>query len=402
MKTIHLLSASVLMLFFFLSLNARGQDKTYAIDLSKPEGKTQEVNLSSIAADINYIALETTPDSYITSVFNVIKTDKNLLILDDTDMERKRLLIFDLNGSFKAQIHSVGKGPGEYVGISDVAYDPVNLYITILDAFQKKVLQYSLSGKFIRETLVENRPQNLCYIEPGYFVIISPLQMVKPAQDGKFYNIIVYDRNFTVKKRIASPVKSAVSVDSPYFFVGGVFNYENRLRYKQPFVDDIYTLDNNLNYKVFCRMDFGKYRMPESVYASTESSHNRPSHYREFHSLIESRDFFFIKYGSTGKTPVCLLNKHNGLMSYVSLGIEKVGFGNDFDGSMAFWPRSSSGPDELINYFNAIDLIDYCDKNHVRKFKSKFPAQQKKLFNLLDKLDQESNPVIQIVTLKKN
>jgi len=89
-------------------------------------------------------------------------------------------------------------------------------------------------------------------------------------------------------------------------------------------------------------------------------------------------------------------------MFYVSFGIDKGGFNNDFDGSMGFWPRASSGQYELISYYNAIDMIDYCDKNHVRKFKSNFPAQQKKLLNLLDKLDQDSNPVIQIITLKKN
>jgi hypothetical protein len=55
---------------------------------------------------------------------------------------------------------------------------------------------------------------------------------------------------------------------------------------------------------------------------------------------------------------------------------------------------------ELIAYHNAIDLIEYCDKNKVSKFKSKFPAQQKKLLEVLDNIDEESNPVIQMVKLK--
>ena len=75
---------------------------------------------------------------------------------------------------------------------------------------------------------------------------------------------------------------------------------------------------------------------------------------------------------------------------------------NDFDDSMAFWPDLSSGSDELVRSYNAIEFRETCDKNHVKGFKSKFPAQQKKLLDVLGKLDENSNPVIQVVTLKNN
>ena len=61
----------------------------------------------------------------------------------------------------------------------------------------------------------------------------------------------------------------------------------------------------------------------------------------------------------------------------------------------------STAPDELVQFYNAIDLIEYCDKNNVRKFKSEFSDQQQKLLKILDKIDEESNPVIQVITLKK-
>ena len=76
------------------------------------------------------------------------------------------------------------------------------------------------------------------------------------------------------------------------------------------------------------------------------------------------------------------------------------GFNNDFDGSMKFWPKMSAGNGELLAYYNAIDLIEYCDKNNVKGFKSEFLDQQNNLLKVLDQIDEESNPVIQMVKLK--
>ena len=69
---------------------------------------------------------------------------------------------------------------------------------------------------------------------------------------------------------------------------------------------------------------------------------------------------------------------------------------------MRFWPKLSTGPDELITYYNAIEFIESCKKNNVRKFKSKFPAQQKKLLDLLDKIDEESRKLRELKTDNHN
>jgi hypothetical protein len=393
---------SVLLTAYFLSSNTQGQDNTYKVDLSGKEKGVVNMNLSSIAADVEYIALETTPKSYISRVLQLVKTENNLLILDQTSMKSERLLIFKLNGSFITLIHKVGKGPGEYTNIDDFTFDPKNQYITILDSGQKKVLQFSLSGQFIREIPLDIRPSNICFIEPEYFVATIPLRIVKPADDGKLYNIIVYDQDLKVKKRIASSVKSSENPNTPYLMTGGLSSYENKLRYKQPFVDQIYTLDKKLDYQVFSNIDFGTYRTPESVYGSIANARSQAENYKELHSVIESRNFFYVKYRYKRMFCTYVFNKANGAMTNLSGKQGDFGFNNDLDGSMPFWPDLSTGPDELYRSFNAIDFIELCDQYHAKKFKSKFPVQQKRLLEVLGKLDENSNPVIQVVTLKRN
>lgn len=377
------------------------QNQVYNINLSGKEKKAEKVNISTIASDIDYIALETNTNSYITRIYKIIKTEKNLLILDDTNMKRERLMVFDLDGSFMTLINEVGQGPGEYIGIQDFAFDPKNQLITILDASQKKLLQFSLSGEFIRELKLDFRPFKICFIEPGYFILTIPLRFIEPEQDGKLYNTILCDLDLKVKKRIPSPIEYLENPNSPFVNTGGLGVYNHQLRLKQPFTDKIYTLDKELQYRLYCNFSMGKYKMPESVSSSIESSRKRSENYKSISGNVESRDYYFIKYRYKRIPYTYMYRKSDGMMTSLSSKWGNNGFINDFDGSMDFWPKLSTGPDEIIAFYNAIDVIDYFDKNNVKKFKSKFPKQQNKFLDLMNKIDEESNPVIQLITLKK-
>jgi hypothetical protein len=152
---------------------------------------------------------------------------------------------------------------------------------------------------------------------------------------------------------------------------------------------------------VFCTIDFGNYKVPESLNSSTGKRQANIQNYKEFHNLVESENFLFITYLYNSMINSYLFDKRKGTMNNLTGKKGDFGFTNDFDGSMVFWPRESAGTDELIRSFNAIEFRETCDKNHVRNFKSKFPAQQNKLLDVLGKLREDSNPVIQVVTLKK-
>ena len=354
MKRVFLL----LFVFILCAPNLVAQQKDhYTIDLSGKEKKAEIVNLSSIASDIDYIPLEITKESYITGVFRLIKTSENLLVLDYNNMKYTRLLIFDLDGSFIKLIQSEGKGPGEYVSISDFTYDPVNKLIVILDSYQKKVLHFSLSGEFVKEYAIDVYTQNISFIEPNHICMLIPLSRVKPDNDGKLYNLLVYDLELNLIKRIPS------------------------------------TMENTYP-------EMGRFKMPASIYSSIEKRRKESKKYKEISGFIETQNQFFMKYHYQNKPYVLLQNKNGGELVNLSGKWDNYGLINDFDGSMKFWPKQSTAPDELVTYYNAIDLLEKCEKHNVRKFKSKFPDQKKKFLRVLDQIDEESNPVIQMVKLK--
>jgi len=391
----------LLFVFILCTHNLFAQQKDhYTIDLSGKEQKAEDMNLSSIASDINYITLETTKESYITSVFRLIKTNENILVLDYNNMKYTRLLIFDSDGSFKTIINHEGKGPGEYVSISDFTFDPVTRLITILDGFQRKVLQFKLSGEFVREKVLDIRANDIAFVKPDYFCLLIPLRMVVPDKDGELYNLFVMDRDFNLIKRIPSPSTICEPESSPYRVVGELNSYNGQLRLKIPFSETAYTFNKDLGLNKIIHFEMGKFNLPASVYSSIERLQLDGKNYKQIISSVESSKLFFIKYHYQNKPFAFVQYKTRGELINLSGKMGNFGIENDFDGSMKFWPKLSAGPDEVVSYYNAIDFIESCKKNNVRKFKSRFPAQQQKLIKILDKVDEESNPIIQIVKLK--
>jgi hypothetical protein len=125
MKT-QFFSLSLLIITILISCNSGASKKInnepdpallpYHIDLEKNKN-TKPFPLSSIGKKIEYIPLETTPNSLIGSLngvgldlANIVFSDSFIFISDG-----EKLLQFDRSGKFIKQIGSVGRGPGQYL-----------------------------------------------------------------------------------------------------------------------------------------------------------------------------------------------------------------------------------------------------------------------------------------------
>lgn len=77
-----------------------------------------EVPLSSIGSSVEYIALESSPESYF-SVRRQISLSENYILVADKQLNR--VLLFNRDGKFLRQIGKSGKGPGEFPKIMELA-----------------------------------------------------------------------------------------------------------------------------------------------------------------------------------------------------------------------------------------------------------------------------------------
>ena len=106
---------------FFGSCNTPAETNDAAVIISvNSQTNDQKIKMSELYSELEYIKLETTPESLIAQVSKVIPLDTQLLIVDK---ENSKILLFDVKGKFMGTVGSKGVGVGEFIEIEDVAVD---------------------------------------------------------------------------------------------------------------------------------------------------------------------------------------------------------------------------------------------------------------------------------------
>ena len=110
--------------------------------------KLLPIDVKSEIDSFRFLILETSDSLQIGRISKILFHDDKMII---TDAITNNLYIFNRNGKLLNKISNIGNGPGEYVRIDDVLIDNVLKYIVVLDGIQKKMITYSMAGKYINE-----------------------------------------------------------------------------------------------------------------------------------------------------------------------------------------------------------------------------------------------------------
>lgn len=156
-KSISLEVFSILLITSLFGCTANeGVDASACRELAV-ELKHQDVKLEDLFAKVEVIPLETSDSCLIKEIGRVIETDSFIYLFDVN-----RVLKFNSDGSFVNSIGRRGRGPGEYIYVTDFDIDKSNGDISILCPFGY-VYDYASDGKFIdRHSLAYRRNyQNL-------------------------------------------------------------------------------------------------------------------------------------------------------------------------------------------------------------------------------------------------
>lgn len=125
------------------------------IDLDQnPESEI--TRLSEFASGIEYIPLETTPESLIGRFVNKIVNAGDRFYLQSGE----EIFCFSKTGKYLFRLNKSGRGPEEYNDITDFDVRDENDYMTILSAINHKMLIYAISdsGFVFRQSLPLREP----------------------------------------------------------------------------------------------------------------------------------------------------------------------------------------------------------------------------------------------------
>jgi hypothetical protein len=193
------------------------------VDINIPDPPASE-NLSSLIDSYEIISLDNNPDAYIENPSRTILCDSLFLIKNESNQS---ILIFNYLGRYIKSISKRGRGPNEYLYITDFTYNPTENSVSIYD--NDKIKKYSLDGEFISEIKLGLRPNKATRIDLNHTII----EKVMPTGDSisDFY-IRLVDNDFKTKsarlplKPLTGPgfgtegqnFRTSINGDHAYFF----------------------------------------------------------------------------------------------------------------------------------------------------------------------------------------
>ncbi len=379
------------------------------ISFASEIGNEAVVNLSSVADSISYIPLETKNSSLLNNPLSYCYENGKIYILN-----KYGLMIFDSNGKFIRKIDRKGRGPQEYLQIKRFEVSPETGNILIQNLIQS-LNEYDSLGNFIRK--IEPPKIDDCQTFDN-FKLSDELYISSLTENGKLprFTFVLYDSLSNIEKKIPNSDVNGLD-SSQLILIPGVmrvivaaktFRYSDNLRLYFG-GDTVRSIDKNMNVTIPYIYDFGEFGVPlkETYDLITDMSRisisGNPMESDGFvlfklYMRNHAAEPFYpitrtgVKSETQNQTEYAIFDKINSKLTLMKQPIkEQLGFKNDLDGGLVFWPNYISSDKRMIKIFTAPEFLEL-----VQKPETSSPAMKE----IAKTLTEEDNPVAVIARLK--
>lgn len=296
------------------------------------------------------IVLETTDDCLIGKISKIAYSNDTIIIADE---QTNSVFIFDGNGKFITKIHRVGRGPEEYLELTDVFV--CDHHILVLDYEQSKVCCYNFKGKCLYH--FDCKDGEYIAEHDGRIFIATDWS---GCEDWNNCLIAEFDPagNMvnTYFKAEEKDSERAVHDDNEFFI-----KTDNGLDAHLISKNIVYSLNGN-NFEPNYKVDFGEYEMPDEI-AEKGSLYIMDNRYNEIYTLgiiklVETSRYRFISAYLSKKydDQVLVYDKKE----RQTLNIYSAHFITD--STKLFYGSLYADGDFLTDYYGA-NIISLCKEN---------------------------------------
>ena len=106
------------------------------------------IHVKDFIDQVTFVPLETNDSCLISRIARVHSIDTLLFV---HDIKTNSINVFNEKGKHLYNVSKKGQGPGEYISLSKFLIDELKKQLIIYDADSKKLLYYTLNGKYIKE-----------------------------------------------------------------------------------------------------------------------------------------------------------------------------------------------------------------------------------------------------------
>jgi hypothetical protein len=375
------------------------------IDLSGALKTDTVMMLSSIADNIEYVPLETTPECLLGNYWNVRATVlKDYIVVSDKNQRNDvPLKLFSRQGKYLGEIGGIGKGPQEYVNILGYSCLEGADRIYILNRYPAKLLVFNFDRKFLGTIPVAERAAKVLAEEPDRLGIMY-LPHNEMMNDSARFEWI--DHSGKILSSVPLYSGRPKGGGGMHALSASLRKIGDELHFLEHPFDTVYRLDPDKGFRPIGSFMLGPEQMPREFMLNTSKFDENFKNYSFINRAFETPESFFINviskqmnktvYYAKKDHKAYWLRKNDGFAGFF-LGTQ--GFINDLDGGAPFWPNSSSN-DHLVSVTSPEVLKPAFKDKPAANVKLKRPDHREKLFKMVDQLKEDDNPIVVIVTTR--
>lgn len=446
--TLKSLGMKKYLLLIFLLLGCSSGDNTSetgdvpVINLSDKVSEVSSLPLSEAAVTLEVIPLEVTDEALLSGINHLRVTDHDIWVSINKSQYIYR---FSRTGKYLGKVGKIGQGPQEYIRMSDFIIDDERQEVYIITTVNG-IKVYDFEGNYKRDAtkqklfMDEEFSANNCKLifHHQSFFLSQNLCVIKPIDNPKdsLWSIALVDSAFSKEKIFKNPVhigREEQIVEhrgkpEQYDMVNYWCEYDNcfdmyggELTLKYADTDTIYQYDVEERefipqYSIFTREEKGEYETTH-LFVKDKKDFNCFS----IRSYFSCRDFIYL-IGSKGKEVYTFCyDKRDGS---VRKEVRESEFG-EYDSS--WWIKWFSKPylylscpfvlendfvggDFTVDYRSCgkywIDVLEPGSKDNwidVKQIKASTSCDENRkqdFVKVLENVDEDSNPILMIATLK--
>lgn len=384
---------------------------------------------SDYFTNVKYIKLETTLESLVGVVSKLeVLNDGSFLIFDNF---KGALYLFAPDGKFLRHIGHRGKAHNEYALPEQIAYDPYNDNIIVWDNAKKTLQYYDLDGEMIDSAKLPWDISTFDVVDKDHLcVYMNNGENLEKIKQGFNYKII--DHNGNVIKQFV-PYGEELTDFNPASKTT-LWRYGDTLYTMQPYSPLVSIVSSDTITPLYC-IDFGKNAIPDDFISGSNRDFNEKIKKRPdlaysirpymigdtlYFNSIKARIVDFVSYDTKSGTSKYLRGLINDIAGLVSSNeirkasnrqlyfvIDPQSFESFRDILSANQVGTNIGKyigKEFSDKIPILGLGDKAQNEFLKNLGKRYSETNLMLtstdWELINSIDESSNPIIQICTLK--
>ena len=347
----------------------------------------EDIHSIDLIKNYKLIPLETS-DSVI-----IGKIDKAILYKDKiyiaTFYSAQAVYIFNLQGKFLHKISKIGRGPEEYLQLSDIFIDQDKQTLNLLSRIDAKLLTYDINNlNIIKSSPLPKAFYKMIALKNHYLGHIGNYTQDKDEP----YNLWEMDSEFRIANK-------AIVIDSRWESkmanIHPLSTYKDTTFYITPTDFNIYRYDGK-ELSISHAVNFGKYQLPvEQVSYDEYRKYSLSSSYITAIRIFQATpDYYLYWIVESGQDRLCVYNKNNQETTICELtpyaGKYFISFGDIIDITQ----------EHIITSVEASEMNEYLKGyNEYVNFEKDYPEQIQRMRKELPDIKEDDNPCIVIYSL---